>query len=261
MRIDPRRSAPLCWIASLLAFAALPLACGPFSVRSRALALLERRSPEVLYSVSTDDRALALTIDDGPDPDSTPRILEVLARHGASATFFLVSDRIPGNEALVEQIVASGHELGNHLTRDEASIDLPRDEFERELLRAHEILSEFAAPRWFRPGSGWYDEEMLETLARRDYRLALGSTYPFDAQIPSAWFATRVILGGAEPGAIIVLHDVGPRGLRTARTLEKVLPELQRRGYRVTRLSELVTLSEPPDLARASRGPESAATP
>jgi peptidoglycan/xylan/chitin deacetylase (PgdA/CDA1 family) len=261
MRTDPRRSAPLRWIAPLLAFAALSLACGPFSVRSRALGILGRRSPEVLYSVPTDDRALALTIDDGPDPDSTPRILEVLARHEAAATFFLIADRIPGNEALVARIVASGHELGNHLTRDEPSIDLPRDEFERELLRAHEILSEFAAPRWFRPGSGWYDEEMLEILARRDYRLALGSTYPFDAQIPSPWFATRVILGEAEPGAIIVLHDVGPRGRRTARTLENVLPELQRRGLRVTSLSGLVKLAESPDLARESGGPEATARP
>ena len=161
MRIDPRRSAPLRWIAPLVAFAALPLACAPFSVRSRALGLLGHRSPEVLYSVPTHERALALTIDDGPDPDSTPRILEVLARHEASATFFLIADRISGNEALVEQIVASGHELGNHLTRDEASIDLPREEFERELLRAHGILSEFGAPRWFRPGSGWYDDEIV----------------------------------------------------------------------------------------------------
>jgi peptidoglycan-N-acetylglucosamine deacetylase len=77
-------------------------------------------------------------------------------------------------------------------------------------------------------------------LQRHGYRCVLGSVYPFDATIPSAAWATGYILRNVRPGAIVVLHDGGGRGRRTARVLAEVLPELRRRGYRVVSLSELV---------------------
>jgi peptidoglycan/xylan/chitin deacetylase (PgdA/CDA1 family) len=82
---------------------------------------------------------------------------------------------------------------------------------------------------------------MIGVMQRHGYRCALGSVYPFDATIPSVTWATRYVLRNARPGAIVVLHDGGSRGLRTARVLAEVLPELRRRGYRVVSLSELVT--------------------
>jgi peptidoglycan/xylan/chitin deacetylase (PgdA/CDA1 family) len=198
-----------------------------------------RRAPQVLYFVQTDEPVVALSIDDGPDASATPGILAVLAEHDARATFFVISGRVPGNELLLERLVAEGHELGNHMTSDTPSIALGPEEFERRLLEAHAVLSNYAVPGWFRPGSGWFDGPMLATLARHDYRCALGSVYPFDAQLPWSWFAARYILWAAQPGSIIVLHDGGNRGGRTARTLSAVLPELARRGLRVTTLSEL----------------------
>lgn len=201
---------------------------------------LSRVSPEVLYFVETDRPRVALTIDDGPDPTATPQILDVLKRHGARATFFLITDRVPGNEAVLRRILDEGHEIGNHLTREVPSIRLPAERFERELIAAHEVLSRYAAQRWFRPGSGFYSPEMLKTAERHGYTTVLGSVYPLDAQIPSAWFAERHILAKVRPGSIIVLHDVGDRGLRTAATLGAVLPELEARGLEVTTVSELV---------------------
>jgi peptidoglycan/xylan/chitin deacetylase (PgdA/CDA1 family) len=202
------------------------------------------RDPRVLYSVELAERVVALTIDDGPDPSSTPAILEVLARHEARATFFLIADRIPGNEALVRGLVAAGHDVGNHGVRDRPAVDLPAETFESALLQAHEVLSAYADPRWFRPGSGWYDDEMIETLARHGYRCALGSIYPLDAQIRSATFARRFILWRLQPGGVIILHDGGARGGSTARVLEQLLPALRERGYRVVGLSELVAMAE-----------------
>jgi peptidoglycan/xylan/chitin deacetylase (PgdA/CDA1 family) len=201
---------------------------------------LSRVSPEVLYFVDTDRPAVALTIDDGPDPASTPAILDVLERHGAEATFFLITDRVPGNDEVVRRILDEGHEIANHLTREEPSILLPADTFERELIEAHDVLLDYSAQRWFRPGSGFHSSEMLERAERHGYTTVLGSVYPFDAQIPSASFAERQILANARPGSIIVLHDGGDRGLRTAKALEAVLPELEARGLRVVTLSELV---------------------
>ena len=208
----------------------------------RTLGIFNDRSPAVLYSVEADERVVALTIDDGPDPATTPRLLELLAAYRARATFFLIADRVPGNEKLVRAIVDAGHEIGNHMTRDVPSIELAPDVFEQELLRADRILSEFAKPYWFRPGSGWYDDDMLEILARHGYRVALGSVYPLDAHISWSWFARRFILKLTRPGSVIILHDGGARGERTLTTLGKVLPGLIDDGYRLVTLSELVDI-------------------
>jgi len=203
------------------------------------LGLFGDADPRVLYSVQTDERVVALTIDDGPDPETTPRILDVLARNRATATFFVIGDRIPNNEPLLAALVAEGHELGNHMTHDEPSIELAPEQFEHELLEARATLSSFNEPLWFRPGSGWYDAQMLDQLDRHGYRCALGSIYPLDAHVPWSWFATRFILWRIAPGAVIVLHDGPERGERTTRTLAALLPELDRMGYRVVTLSEL----------------------
>ena len=204
------------------------------------LAMLAQRSPEVVYFVETTAPIVALTIDDGPDSVTTPAILRALAVHHARATFFLISSRIPGNEGVVAQLVREGHELGNHLTRDEPSINLSTPEFEQALLEAHAVLSRFAPVRWARPGSGWYKDAMLSVLKAHNYRCALGSIYPYDALIPAPAFAAFYILRKVRPGSIIVLHDGGARGQRTVAVLRRILPELQRRGFRVVTLSQLV---------------------
>jgi peptidoglycan/xylan/chitin deacetylase (PgdA/CDA1 family) len=204
------------------------------------ISILAKHSPEVVYLVDTQEPVVALTIDDGPDLAATPRILDVLSQHEAHATFFLITSRIPGNEEIVVRTVEEGHELANHLTTDDPSIVLPPAKFERQLLESHRVLSRFSDVHWFRPGSGWYNAEMLSILHQHGYRCALGSVYPFDPQIPSSWFASRYVLRNVRPGSIIVLHDYGARGERTASALATILPELHRRGFRVVTLSELL---------------------
>jgi peptidoglycan/xylan/chitin deacetylase (PgdA/CDA1 family) len=201
---------------------------------------LARWYPGCLYQVPTQERLVGLTIDDGPDPASTPLILDQLRRHDARATFFLITGRLQGQGPLMRRLTAEGHELGNHFTRDRPSILLSPRAFEADLLRAHRELVRWGRPLWARPGSGWYSQAMIGVMQRHGYRCALGSVYPFDATIPSVAWATRHVLWNVRPGAIVVLHDGGNRGLRTARVLGEVLPELRRRGYRVVSLRELV---------------------
>jgi peptidoglycan/xylan/chitin deacetylase (PgdA/CDA1 family) len=195
---------------------------------------------------------VALTLDDGLDPASTPLILSELRRHGARATFFLIAERVRGRDELARRLVAESHEIGNHFTRDRASIRLGHDQFARDLEQAHEALAPFGPVRWARPGSGWYSQAMIATMAEQGYRCALGSVYPYDAAIPSANFSIRHILRNVRPGAILVLHDGGARGRRTARVLQTILPELKRRGFRVVTLSDLTAMQETTNPARSS---------
>jgi peptidoglycan/xylan/chitin deacetylase (PgdA/CDA1 family) len=154
------------------------------------------------------------------------------------------SQRVAGNEAVLDAIHEAGHEIANHHRREVPSIDLPREEFVADLEESHRVLSRWGVPRWFRPGSGWYDDAMLDILDEHGYGVALGSIYPLDAQIPWSGFAAWLIRWRAKPGAIVILHDRGARGERTALTLERVLPELGQRGYRVVTLSELVAAAQ-----------------
>jgi len=205
---------------------------------------LRRTSPDVFYSADIQEPYVALTIDDGPDGDSTLQILDLLDQSHAKATFFLISEYIPGNEELVKRMVSGGHEVGNHMTSDESSIRLPSDEFEHKLAEAGEALSQFSEIHWFRPGSGWYNEDMLEVIHAHDYRCVLGSVYPYDPQIGLAWFSAKYILWKVSPGDVIVLHDHQARGQRTVEVLKVILPELEARGYKLVTLSELEKISK-----------------
>ena len=222
-------------LAAVLAGVALMLWTAPRWLVPRIAA----RSPRCLYTVPTHERIVALTLDDGPDAAHTPQILDVLRAHDARATFFLISSRVAGNEALVRAAVAEGHELGNHLTRDEASIGLSPEAFANAAAEAGRVLGEFGTVRWLRPASGFYDAEMLDIIDRAGYRCALGSVYPFDPHVPSARFAAAYVLANVRPGAVMVLHEGGDRGRRTVEALRQVLPVLRSRGYRVLTLSEL----------------------
>ena len=115
------------------------------------------RNPEVLYFADTDDSVLALTIDDSPDSATTSLLLEVLRTYDVHATFFVITDQIPGNESILRQLLEEGHESGNHQTRDERSNRMPPERFAEELRESHRILAEYAEPRWFRPGSGRFN--------------------------------------------------------------------------------------------------------
>ena len=203
------------------------------------------RSPGCLYTVAARERVVALTLDDGPDAAHTPGVLRVLGAHGARATFFLISGRVRGQEPLVRAVVAAGHEVGNHLTRDEPSVRLAPAAFDAALREAGAVLGRFAPVRWFRPGSGWYTPAMLAMARRAGYRCALGSVYPYDPHVPSPRLAAAYVLANVRPGAVIVLHEGGARGRRTVETLERVLPALRARGYRVVTLTELAAAGRP----------------
>ncbi|RME83982.1 MAG: peptidoglycan-N-acetylglucosamine deacetylase [Caldilineae bacterium] len=206
--------------------------------------LLAKSSPAVLFYVPTKARAIALTIDDGPHPYLTPKILDVLARFGARATFFLLGERVAGNEGLIERIVAEGHELGNHQMSDIPGILLEPEAFRQQLLQADAILRRYAAVRWFRPGSGWYNARMLRQIAGFGYRCVLGSVYPYDAHLHFAPLLSAYTLANVFPGAILALHDGAWERRHTVTVLEQVLPRLQARGYRVLTLSDLAALAD-----------------
>lgn len=209
--------------------------CSPLLFR-----LAGRVSEGALYRVPGAVSAVALTVDDSPHAGTTGEILEVLDRHDARATFFVIGSRARRHAGLVRAVHRRGHELANHMWRDERSLGLDSAVFVRRLLRTDSVVSRFGELRWLRPGGGLYSGTMVRAARRHGYRIALGDVYPFDPVVAWPPLVARFVLAWARPGSVIILHDGEGRGHRTAETLRRILPALEDRGLEVVPLGELV---------------------
>ena len=201
-------------------------------------------NPGVVFRIVTDERAIALTIDDAPHPDVTPGLLRVLRAAGATATFFIIGSNAEAYPELVDSIRADGHELANHLHTDRMSVGLSDREFVDELLRTDAIIGPTGQPRWCRPGSGFITKRLIRLMNENGYTPCLGTAYPIDLYTPVELTVVQ-FLDNVRPGAILILHDGGASRQDTIEVLSTLLPRLKSMGYRLETLTELSHLGKP----------------
>ena len=201
----------------------------------------------VVASVATRENHVALTVDDGPDPATTPQLLRVLRSHGARATFFLIGERAQRHPDLVGRIVADGHEVANHLMREEPSVLLPATEFQRQLAQVHELLTPFGDVAFFRPGSGWFTSRMLREAARQGYGCAMGSPLLLATEYKNPRATGRLLARRAHPGAIIAIHEGRESRVAVSAVAQSLLAGLTERHLRAVTLSELTAKRPNPD--------------
>ncbi|MEO6246460.1 MAG: polysaccharide deacetylase family protein [Opitutaceae bacterium] len=189
----------------------------------------------VFTRFATDRREIWLTIDDGPDPDDTPKILDLLDRHGAQATFFVIGERAARWPELVLEIVRRGHEIGHHThTHPVASFwcASPR-RLARELDRALTILRELGVrPRWFRAPVGIKHPLLARALGSRDLRCVGWTIRSGDCHSRSPDAMAASVAGRLHPGAVVLLHE-GPSVPARARVtgLALLLAAATERGF------------------------------
>ncbi|OCK79452.1 carbohydrate esterase family 4 protein [Lepidopterella palustris CBS 459.81] len=203
----------------------------------------QHRWPDVLWRVSTSSKIIALTIDDGIS-EYTNEIMQILKENNATATFFIIGSQVAGHEDTLQHLIRNGNELGNHAMHDEPSRSLSDATLSEQIQTVEGMLhAAYAAVdveppiKYFRPGSGFFSERMLNVVSKLGYQLVLGSIYPHDPQISYWRVNASHILSMLRPGGIIICHD---RRSWTAPMLRKVLPEMRRRGYRVVTVTELL---------------------
>lgn len=219
-----------------------------------AFTLLESIFPGILWRVHTSQPLVALSFDDGPDPFFTPRVLEILKRHGARASFFLIAERALRRPDLVARIRAEGHEVANHYaTRRSALLD-DDARFLQSLDFTDRVLGlDSSRPRLFRPPGGIARPSQLDLARRHGHTVVLGSAYPFDPLPPPASYIRWLVEGNLAPGVIVILHDGIEDPSRSIESLPRILEAGARRGLRFVSVGELMRApAAAPNLSGAS---------
>jgi len=185
-------------------------------------------------------RKIALTFDDGPHPVYTPRVLEILEKYHAKATFFCIGKNIQTHPEILKQTFKKGHCIGNHSFMHNKTIDFKGKngwikEIENTGLEILKITGK--KPKFFRPPYGVTTPHLAEALKKSEY-LSIGwSQRTYDTMLSDFNKINQKILKNIKSGDIILLHD---RHENIIPILEQLLPELARKNFTFVTVNELI---------------------
>jgi cellulose synthase/poly-beta-1,6-N-acetylglucosamine synthase-like glycosyltransferase/peptidoglycan/xylan/chitin deacetylase (PgdA/CDA1 family)/spore germination protein YaaH len=208
--------------------------------------------PTLYHQGAGDEHQVALTFDDGPDPEWTPQVLDILKKANAKAAFFVVGVNAEKYPALVRRIVNEGHEIGNH-TYYHPNLALAWPEHVRLELNATQLLIETITGRattLFRPpyAADTQPSQMSELMPLQiaqelSYLVVLENIDPQDWAKPGADIILQRVKQQRRDGSIILLHDAGGDRSQTVEALPRILDWLHTRGDTIVPLSTLLGTS------------------
>jgi peptidoglycan/xylan/chitin deacetylase (PgdA/CDA1 family) len=176
-------------------------------------------------------RAVALTIDDGPDPTWTPKVLDLLAHYEVTATFCLIGIQVRKYPDLVRKIVEAGHQVANHTMHHPVNLyRLPGHRVDAEIGDAYKEIKDVTgvSPKLFRAPGGTWSRRVLKSVARHGMLPLDWDVDPRDWSRPGTRHITHALLH-AKPGDILLCHDGGGDRSETLRALHTVIPRLKKR--------------------------------
>ncbi len=219
-----------------------------------------RGSLGVWWSVTTEAKVLALTFDDGPTTQFTPKVLDVLRRYSVPANFFCIGELVVRHPDIVRRMVAEGHEVGNHtFDHYSAAIQTPSDVRRTVERGAAALVGATGEPsRWFRPVKGHITGALIESAAAMGHEIAMWSVSRdpgVGTRDDDVDGVRRNYVEGVHEGAVVIFHDgigrsafefTGPdeQLMKQRRCEVRALPEVIETyladGYRFLTLSELI---------------------
>ncbi|PIU53909.1 MAG: chitooligosaccharide deacetylase [Deltaproteobacteria bacterium CG07_land_8_20_14_0_80_60_11] len=204
--------------------------------------------PVTIWSGAPDQKAVALTFDDGPSPVYTAQIMALLQKYQAHGTFFVMGRRVEQYPGLVQALFKAGHEVGNHSFSHPRLTKTGQLSREQELERTAVDLDLLGCPqsqRLFRPPYSAFDDRLQAYLAHTHRRLVMWSLDSGDWKGLAAPAIIKNVLSRVRNGSIVIFHDSNEdaRADRhpTVEALSIILPALKAAGYRMVTVSELLS--------------------
>ncbi|MGE7947067.1 polysaccharide deacetylase family protein [Lysinibacillus sp. NPDC093688] len=197
---------------------------------------------QIVWEINTDEKIIALTFDDGPHRKYTSQILDVLAKHDAKATFFIVGQNAEKNPEVVARMYKEGHELANHTFTHPLRTNVSN--LLKEIKQTDDTIQNITGtkPTLFRPVEGQYSDAMIEAIAKEGYKVVMWSWHldTLDWKSPGTNRIVNTVINGVKEGNIVLFHDGGGNRHQTVKAMEKILTELDSQGYRFVTVSELL---------------------
>ncbi len=185
--------------------------------------------PHALWRMDHQEKAVYLTFDDGPIPEATPFILDVLDRYNAKATFFMVGDNAQKYPHLLTEVRSRGHRIGNHTYNHVGGVSMSAWKYLANVKKAEEILR---TDQLFRPPHGWMGLVKYRTMRYMGWRIVMWDLVTRDySKRLQAEDVLNNVKRYARPGSIITFHD----SLKSIDKLKSALPKaiqwLSEQGY------------------------------
>ncbi|MDM5248068.1 polysaccharide deacetylase family protein [Lysinibacillus sp. G4S2] len=201
---------------------------------------------QILWDIKTDEKVIALTFDDGPHKKYTPDVLDILSKYNAKATFFIVGENAEKNPELALRVYEEGHELAIHTYTHPLRTNVSK--LMKEIKQSHATIFGItgSSPVLFRPVKGQYTDAMIDAIVKEGYKVVMWSWHldTFDWKNPGEKRIVNTVLKGAKPGSVVLFHDGGGNREQTVRALKKILPELEKQGYKFVTISELLDIQK-----------------
>lgn len=196
--------------------------------------VIQNLFPNFTWRIPSDEKVLYLTFDDGPIPEVTPWVLELLAEYNAKATFFCVGDNIRKHPEVFKQVKEAGHSVGNHTFNHLNGWNTENIPYFHNVRHCASLTHSAL----FRPPYGRLKPKQAQFL-QRHYRIVMWDVLSgdFDANISTEQCLDNVI-NNAKPGSIVVFHDSLKAVEKLQYVLPKVLDHFTQKGYNFEQLNE-----------------------
>lgn len=195
--------------------------------------------------LSSNDKVIALTFDDGPWPKTTDLVLDILKKNQIKATFFVVGQHLESRPELANKIVDDGHVIANH-TWNHPTYKMGKDRVQSEIGRTAELIYEITGrtTTLFRPPGGVIDNGLADFAKSRRHVVVLWTADSVDWLYKSPQKITENVLRKASNGGIVLLHDGGGPRMHVVRALPNIIAGLKKQGYRFVTVPELLEIKD-----------------
>ncbi len=225
-------STPWEWLLVILLLFVLILAYGSFSIGFNFYL-------SSLNGKNTTEKLVALTFDDGPDSAGTESILEVLQKHQAPSSFFVIGSQVLKNRALLQKIHEQGHLIGNH-TQNHSNLfgTMGVARVQKEIENCNQAIFDAIAkkPRLFRPPFGVTNPNIARAIKNMGMECIGWNVRSLDTVVSLNEKLVKNLMVKVQPGAVVLLHD---RLKGNAAVVEALVIELKNKGYRFVRIDEM----------------------